>query len=51
MDRSNDPLMLSKNTRVAAFIEILKTKKGEPTVVLIDGVEFVKKPAGQKGRK
>jgi hypothetical protein len=47
MATANDPLLLEKGQRIAVFAEVVKVKKGKPTVVKIDGVEYAMK----KGRK
>jgi hypothetical protein len=51
VDAIKDILKLNKGDSIYAPIEVLKVKKGEATAVLINGVEYVKKPAGQKRRK
>jgi hypothetical protein len=43
---ANDPLLLEKGQRIAVFAEVKKVKKGKPTVLVIDGVEYAMK----KGR-
>lgn len=45
-----DILSLKKGDNIYAPIQVVKVKKGEATAVLINGVEYVKKPAGQKKR-
>jgi hypothetical protein len=51
MAKANDPLLLNQGDRIIAFIKILKIKNDKPTSIMVDGVEYVKKPAGQKRRK